>query len=64
MPNLTGPHWRKSSHSDHAGECVELADLGMSVTIRDSKDPEGPHLTCDRATFSAFVEKLRNGTCS
>ncbi|MFC4905784.1 DUF397 domain-containing protein [Actinomadura gamaensis] len=37
--------WRKSSHSgsDH-GQCVELADLGGRVWIRDSKAPDHGHL--------------------
>ncbi|MEU5880427.1 DUF397 domain-containing protein [Spirillospora sp. NPDC047279] len=63
MTDLTGAHWRRSSRSDgHGGECVELADIGSSVAVRDSKNPDGPHLTFGRATLSAFVEKVRDGS--
>ncbi|WP_433232584.1 DUF397 domain-containing protein [Actinomadura formosensis] len=38
------PVWRKSSHSSSQGdECVELANLGTVVAVRDSKDPDGPN---------------------
>jgi hypothetical protein len=38
--------WRKSSYSggtDH-GNCVEVAFTVEAVAIRDSKNPDGPHL--------------------
>jgi hypothetical protein len=41
--------WRKSSHSGaNGGDCVEIADLDRSIEVRDSKDPNGPHLTISR----------------
>ncbi|GAA2303893.1 hypothetical protein GCM10010402_73770 [Actinomadura luteofluorescens] len=37
--------WRKASRSsNNGGNCVELARVGDTVAIRDSKDPDGPKL--------------------
>jgi uncharacterized protein DUF397 len=48
--------WRKSSRSGGSGtSCVEVAELGGSVAIRDSKDPDGPTLTVIGAAWSAFI---------
>ncbi|MFG2005916.1 DUF397 domain-containing protein [Spirillospora sp. NPDC048911] len=45
-------NWRKSSYSgDSGGQCVELADLGDRVGVRDSKDPEGGVLVVTRRTL-------------
>lgn len=52
--------WRKSSHSDHqGGNCVELGRLGAAVAVRDSKNPDGPHLVFDRAAFRAIARRIR-----
>ncbi|MEV4038276.1 DUF397 domain-containing protein [Streptomyces umbrinus] len=54
----TGAQWRKSSYSgDTGGSCVEVADLPATSTIavRDSKNPAGPTLTLDPATFTTFL---------
>ena len=53
--------WRKASHSGNdGGHCVELADLGEVVGLRDSKDPDGPKLLVPRAEFSALVTALKH----
>lgn len=52
--------WRKASHSGNdGGHCVELADLGEVVGLRDSKDPDGPKLVMRRAEFSALLTSLK-----
>jgi len=54
--------WRKSSYSSGGGDdCVELADLGRVVGIRDSKDPEGPVLRVTRAGLAALLAAARRG---
>ncbi|MFF5243616.1 DUF397 domain-containing protein [Streptosporangium sp. NPDC000095] len=53
--------WRKSSLSGGNGDCVEVADLGDAVAVRDSKDPSGPKLVFARNTWAAFVTDLKNG---
>jgi hypothetical protein len=44
--------WRKSTHSNsEGGACVEVAP----VHVRDSKDPDGPHLCFTPEAWSAFL---------
>ncbi|GAA1535126.1 hypothetical protein GCM10009678_16900 [Actinomadura kijaniata] len=57
MRNAT---WRKSSHSDDlGGNCVELANLGDAVGVRDSKAPDAGHLSVDRASLLALVSRIK-----
>ncbi|WP_327414704.1 DUF397 domain-containing protein [Streptomyces sp. NBC_01233] len=52
--------WRKSTYSDGTGgDCLEVAD-GHSgiVPVRDSKVPDGPHLTFRDTAWTAFVTSL------
>ncbi|WP_026412209.1 DUF397 domain-containing protein [Actinomadura oligospora] len=53
--------WRKSSHSESGagGSCVELAHLGGSVGVRDSKNPEGGHLSLQRGELRRLMEVVR-----
>ncbi|MEV5568625.1 DUF397 domain-containing protein [Spirillospora sp. NPDC052269] len=52
--------WRKSSFSgDDHGQCVEVAVLGASVGIRDSKEPDAGHLPLDLETFAAPVSHVK-----
>ena len=46
--------WRKSLRSAQ-GECVEVAENGTEILIRDSKDPSGPVLVCRRDRWTAFL---------
>lgn len=50
--------WRKSSHSDPSGpECVELAELGDHIGVRDSKSPEVGHLRVSRAELASLLRR-------
>jgi Domain of unknown function (DUF397) len=40
--DLSRGQWKKSGYSGYSGNCVEVADLGHAVAVRDSKEPEGP----------------------
>lgn len=54
------PQWRKSSHSGTGNDtCVELADLGRAVGIRDSKDPAGPVLRLTRDGLAGLLAAAR-----
>ncbi|MDI3423100.1 DUF397 domain-containing protein [Streptomyces luteolus] len=53
--------WRKSSYSsDQGGDCVEIAAHPAAVHIRDSKNPGGPVLTIEPATWDAFISAQRS----
>ncbi|MET8956560.1 DUF397 domain-containing protein [Streptomyces sp. NPDC004129] len=57
----TEPLWRKSSYSmGNGGNCVEVADFGRFVQVRDSKDPDGAVLRFDREQWQLFVPPLGN----
>lgn len=47
--------WRKSSHSQPTGSCVELT---YSDAVRDSKNPDGPVL---RADVRILVAAIKDG---
>ncbi|QXJ23090.1 DUF397 domain-containing protein [Actinomadura graeca] len=54
------PAWRKSKYSSsNGGACVELADLGETVGIRDSKDPHGPKLLITHNTLATLLAELK-----
>lgn len=52
--------WRKSSHSQTANDCVELAPLtGGRVGVRDSKNPAQRALFLGGAQFGAFLAAVK-----
>lgn len=55
--------WRKSTHSGGADDehCVELGRLapGTGIGVRDSKDPDGEHLTLSVAEFASLIEQVK-----
>ncbi|MFE3452633.1 DUF397 domain-containing protein [Nonomuraea sp. NPDC059194] len=56
------PTWRKSTYSTEQefGTCVEVAELGDKLGVRDSKNPGGPHLSFSREAWAAFVGSIRS----
>ena len=59
--DLSRAKWRKSTRSDANGQCVEWADLGNTVAVRDSKDPSGPVLVFTPGEWRSFVEGIKDG---
>jgi Domain of unknown function (DUF397) len=58
----SGTVWRKSSRSNGGQDaCVEIANLGDHIAVRDSKNPSGPVLTFHHGTFRRFTTEIRNG---
>jgi uncharacterized protein DUF397 len=54
--HLATRHWRKSSYSGTAGNCIEVTNLGdEALAVRNSKDPTGPLLTFTIDQWSAFT---------
>ncbi|MFI0366838.1 DUF397 domain-containing protein [Actinomadura sp. 1N219] len=55
--------WRKSSYSGVGNDdvCVELGRLApeVGVGVRDSKDPDGGHLTLTVAQFAGLLEQIK-----
>lgn len=48
--------WFKSSYSSGSGgDCVEIADAGTTVMIRDSKRPHTGSLSVPTDQWTAFV---------
>lgn len=57
----TGVVWRRSSHTKE-GNCVEIADLGAcALSLRDSKQPDGPQLGLTREGFRVLIERIKAG---
>jgi hypothetical protein len=59
---MTTPTWRKSSYSAGAQQCVELADTGTAILVRDSKHPDHGHLALTPVALAALVDTARAGT--
>ncbi|WP_156722468.1 DUF397 domain-containing protein [Streptomyces apocyni] len=52
--------WFKSSYSgDDSGVCVEVANLGTTVGVRDSKDTTIGHLAITKHAWATFVTHAR-----
>ncbi|MFP3966370.1 DUF397 domain-containing protein [Actinomadura fulvescens] len=55
-----GVVWRKSTYT-REGHCVEVADLGLVIGVRDSKAPGRPRLELDRAELRALAGRIKAG---
>lgn len=53
---VSDPLWFKSSYSGaNTTECVEAAFVPAGVLVRDSKVPDGPHVSVSAAAWCRFV---------
>jgi hypothetical protein len=55
------PRWRISSYSTNGGSCVEIADLGEHVAVRNSNHPDAGTLTLSASAMRAFIDTCRSG---
>ncbi|GGS24962.1 hypothetical protein GCM10010252_75070 [Streptomyces aureoverticillatus] len=59
MPELK---WLKSSYSEASGNaCVEIAESGNLIAVRDSKHPELPPTAVGRQAWTRFTGALAEG---
>jgi hypothetical protein len=57
---LEGVQWRKSRRSG-AGNCVELAEIGSDIAVRNSRFPDGPALVYTRSEIEALILGIKDG---
>ena len=60
--DLSRARWRTSSYSGTNGACVEVADPGPQVLVRDTKDREGPVLAFPPDAWRRFSGRVKAGT--
>ena len=53
--------WRKSSYTADQGNCVEAASGERGITVRDSKDPDGPRLVVCPEDWRVFMAGVKAG---
>jgi hypothetical protein len=54
------PAWEKSVHCSN-GTCVEVADAGATVLVRDSKNTDQPYLRVPRQSWTEFAAGMLAG---
>jgi hypothetical protein len=56
-------NWRKSSYSGsgNQSDCVEMADLGPQVGLRDSKNAELGHHELSRELLKSLLGRIKAG---
>jgi hypothetical protein len=52
--------WRTSSFTDGV-QCVEVALVGETIAVRDTKDRDGATLYFTRGEMGAFIEGAKAG---
>ncbi|MGY1499147.1 DUF397 domain-containing protein [Streptomyces sp. QTS52] len=55
---MTELNWQKSTYSEEASSCVEIAPTLTTIHIRDSKTPSGPRLTLRPAAWADFLSDV------
>lgn len=50
-----------SASACSGGQCVEVGCDGDLILVRNSRDPDGPVLSCTMQEWSAFLNGARNG---
>ncbi|MDQ4117392.1 MAG: DUF397 domain-containing protein [Actinomycetota bacterium] len=53
--------WRKSRRSGFQGNCVELADAGETIAVRNSRFPQGAVLAFPARDMASFLDAIKTG---
>jgi hypothetical protein len=53
--------WRKSRRSGFQGNCVELADAGDTIGVRNSRFPQGAVLAFPTGDMAGFLAAIKSG---
>ncbi|HEX9338820.1 MAG TPA: DUF397 domain-containing protein [Pseudonocardiaceae bacterium] len=53
--------WRKSSHSNAGGNCVEVAFAAGRVALRDSKSPDAGMIQIPTSAMVTLLRTLTSG---
>jgi hypothetical protein len=61
VPRRRQVHWRKSSRSGEALQCVEVAMVDGAVLVRNSRHPVGPVLRFTHGEWEAFLDGVHAG---
>ena len=59
--DLSQARWRKSSLSGDGPSCVEVAFVGDTVAVRDTKNRDGGTLLFRHDEWTAFIGGVRQG---
>lgn len=54
-------HWRRSSYSGGANDCVEIADLGGYAAVRDSKYLDLSPVILSRSALDQLLDHFTDG---
>lgn len=57
---MTDPAWRTSSYSGGQGNCIEAAESGSRVLVRDTQDRTGPVLQFSPAAWRELVTRVKD----
>lgn len=61
-PPMTDLTWRKSSYSGaNGGDCVEIADAGTALLVRNSKRVSAGTIRFTRSEMAAFIAGCKAG---
>lgn len=60
VTDVEGADWRKPS-SCYNSECVEVAKIGNTIGVRDSRYPEDGHLVLSDSEFAGFIALVKTG---
>jgi hypothetical protein len=61
MDRIDTLRWRKSSFSGNGGgNCVDVADDGTKIYVRNSKNPDGAVVAFTQSEWRAFISGAKN----